>query len=190
MTSIGDTSGYSIGAFTPNQTFTGVREVRWDVNITDLGLRQFTEVKVIPSNRFNFQDLPCAIDLPCSTSDVGDLGAVAASFFNHVMHIHNGSSLIKDDVNWFRSSPNDPALSSVVIRRTQIFRDNGDGTLTFGVEREDGSFEELTVPGSFPEGPVRVVFADHNYTPTKADPSSFTWHWDDIEILGGEGRRS
>ncbi|NNF69781.1 MAG: S-layer homology domain-containing protein, partial [Acidimicrobiia bacterium] len=37
MTSIGDTSGYSIGAFSPTQTFTDVREVRWDVNITDLG---------------------------------------------------------------------------------------------------------------------------------------------------------
>ena len=60
------------------------------------------------------------------------------------------------------------------------------GTLTFGIETEDGSFHEVTRSGSFPTGPVRVVFADHNYTPTKDEPSdiTFTWHWDNITVLG------
>ncbi len=190
MTSIGDTSGYSIGAFTPTETFSGVREVRWDVNLTDLGFRQFTEVKIIPADEFDFQQLPCAKDLPCNTPEVGEVGAVAVSFFNHKLHIHDGTSLTKGRDEWYDLYPADPALSSIKIRRTQIFRDNGDGTLTFGVEREDGSFEELTVTGSFPSGPVRVVFADHNYTPLKAvrdgnveGPMTFTWHWDDIAII-------
>ena len=61
MTSIGDTSGYSIGAFSPDQVFTGVGEVRWDVNQTDLGARQWTEVAIIPADVFDFQNLPCDI---------------------------------------------------------------------------------------------------------------------------------
>ncbi len=188
MTAIGDTSGYSIGAFTPTETFTGVREVRWDVNLTDLGFRQFTEVKIIPVDEFDFQKLPCAKDLPCNTPEVGEVGGVAVSFFNHKLHIHDGTSLTKGPDEWYDMYPSDPALSSIKIRRTQIFRDNGDGTLTFGVEREDGSFEELTVSGSFPSGPVKVVFADHNYTPNKLGPTSFTWHWDNIEVWGEDGQ--
>ncbi len=43
----------------------------------------------------------------------------------------------------------------------------------------------MTAPGSFPDGEVRVVFADHNYTPRKDLPpgGTFTWHWDDIQIF-------
>ncbi len=184
MTAIGDTSGYSIGAFAPSQSFTGVREVRWDVNITDLGLRQFTEIKIIPSGRFDFQALPCAKDLPCNTPEVGEIGAVAVSFFNHKLHIHNGSSLAVDHDEWFDMYGGDPALSSIRTRRTMFFRDNGNNTLTYGVERENGSFHEMTTSGRFPSGSVRVVFGDHNYTPNKGEPSTFTWHWDNIEVRG------
>ena len=72
------------------------------------------------------------------------------------------------------------------------YRDNGDGTVTWSVlPTKDGLFSDRkTVPGSFPDEFV-VVFKDHNYTPTKdGPPVGFTWHWDDIEILGGEGGRS
>ena len=70
MTSIGDTSGYSIGAFAPKQVFTGVREVRWDVNQTDLGDRQFTEVAIIPVDKFDFDKMPCNASLPCAPVEV------------------------------------------------------------------------------------------------------------------------
>lgn len=203
MTAIGDTSGYSIGSFTPYETFEGIREVRWDVNMTDLGYRQFTEVKVIPEATFDTQQLPCAIDFPCDTPSHGALGSVGTSTFNGELHIHNGSQLSSQQYD----TPADPALNEIRTRRTHFFRDNGDGTLTFGVERPDGSFQTHTANGSFPAGPVRVVFADHNYTPEKSvdegqvnrticreagkfEPSSslsppclrYTWHWDDIEI--------
>ena len=47
--------------------------------------------------------------------------------------------------------------------------------------------ESFTVNGSFPSGPVKVVFQDHNYTPTKSDngvgtPVGFTWHWDNLIV--------
>ena len=41
-------------------------------------------------------------------------------------------------------------------------KDNGDGTVTF-----TGAGVSITEQGSFPDGPVRVVFYDHNYTPDK-----------------------
>ncbi len=186
MTSIGDTSGYSIGAFSPKQSFNNVEEVRWDVNITDLGTRQFPEIKIIPEDEFNFQNLPCAIEwLPCDTSNHRDLGSVGTSFFNHEMAINNGNDTQAHWAKWTDSwfNGDDPALESIRTRRTNFFRDNNDGTLTYGIEQEDGSFFEYTRSGSFPSGNVRVVFADHNYTPTKDNPGiTFTWHWDDISI--------
>ena len=188
MTSIGDTSGYSIGAFSPSQTFTNVREVRWDVNITDLGTRQFPEVKVIPAGRFDFQNQPCAIEwLPCDTDHHGDLGSVGVSFFDGQPLINTGGQETAGTPwdAWWGTNQDDPARDSIRTRRTHIFRDNGDGTLSFEIERADGSFERLDAPGSFPDGPVRVVFADHNYTPRKSQPDdiTFTWHWDDLEVL-------
>ncbi len=192
MTSIGDTSGYSIGGFAPKQSFTGVTEVRWDVNITNLGNRQFPEIKLIPVDRFDFQNLPCAVEwLPCDTSTHSQLGSVGTSFFNDEMLIDAGSGIDQGQKPSYGGWPEtDPARDSIRTRRTHFFRDNGDGTLTFGIEQEDGSFNELTGPGAFPSGAVRVVFADHNYTPLKAvrdgnveGPITFTWHWDDIAII-------
>lgn len=187
MTSIGDTSGYSIGAFTPTEVFNDVTEIRWDVNITDLGARQFPEVKVIPVDTFDFQNLPCSIEwLPCLTDTHADLGSVGTSFFHAEPAINNGTETVKGydwDSGW-RDTGTDPARQSIKTRRTHFFRDNGDGTLTFGIEKEDGNFETISATGSFPSGDVRVVFADHNYTPRKDEPSdiTFTWHWDNIAI--------
>ncbi len=191
MTSIGDTSGYSIGAFSPKQHFGNVREVRWDLNITNLGYRQFPEIKIIPVATFDYQNLPCAIDFPCDTTDHTGLGSVGTSFFNSEMLIDAGDGVAQQAKprtgKWGEA---DPARASIRVRRTHFFRDNGDGTLTFGIEREDGTYRELTGQGAFPSGEVRVVFADHNYTPTKAvregqvaGPITFTWHWDDITVI-------
>lgn len=202
MTSIGDTSGYSIGSFTPAMTFEHVREVRWSINVTDLGGRQFTEVKVIPADVFDFQNLPCVPDLPCDTDHHDELGAVGASTFGQELsigtpewphgfrqdrytgvlcHLETDGFCFADD---FRDGV-DPAIGEVRTRREHYFRDNGDGTLTFGAAMPDGTFHTLTGPGSFPEGPVRVVFSDHSYTPNKdLGPlgERYTWHWDDLEI--------
>lgn len=189
MTSIGDTSGYSIGAFTPRQTFTDVREIRWDVNITEMGNRQFPEVKIIPASSFDFQDLPCSIEwLPCETSTHGQLGSVGVSFQNHELSIHNGTNNVSLSSRWGDAflNPDDPAVDSIRTRRTHFFRDNGNGTLSFGIEQADGTFLTVSRAGRFPTGAVRVVFADHNYTPLKAEngtPTTFTWHWDDLAVM-------
>lgn len=207
MTSIGDTSGYSIGSLSPRLSFESVVEVRWDVNVTDLGIRQFPEVKLIPAAKFDPMNLPCVPDLPCETDDYDVLGAVGASFFagrpavatpefpdgfradgssGILCHLETDGFCFDDTIY-----EDDPASLEVTTRRTHFLRDNRDGTLTFGLELADGSFHELTGPGAFPEGPVRVVFADHNYTPDKdLGPlgERYTWHWDNLTVLTDPAR--
>ena len=188
MTSIGDTSGYSAGAFSPAQSFQGVREVRWSVNITDLGNRQWTEVTVIPASQG--MSIPCTIEWTGCGNDWlktnRQLGSVSTSFFFLQPGINSGSGT-NSDGQWTSIAGGDPALSDIRPRRQHFFRDNGNGTLTLGIEKPDGSFHEHSVRGSFPSGSVRVLFVDANYNPLKAEsgrPSTFTWHWDDIEIIG------
>ena len=140
MTSIGDTSGYSIGSFSPKQTFNGISEVRWDVNLTDLGNRQFPEVKIIPSNKFNLQNMPCAIDwFPCDTSSHKQLGSVGTSVFNQYTLGNVRGSTFGEDQWGVWINVGDPALESIRTRRTHFLRDNGNGTITFGIEQEDGN---------------------------------------------------
>jgi hypothetical protein len=209
MTSIGDTSGYSLGGFSPTQVFTNVREVRWDVNQTDLGDRQWTEIAIIPADRFDFANLPCTGDVPCDTTTHPELGSVgtqwSAQFARKINTpaSPNGYLQAAGDLGYrcdtcpYAPSASfgeaygqgDSALTSFAIRRTNFFRDNGDGTLTWGFQLEDGSFNEFTAPGAFPSGPVRVVFKDHNYTPMKSPATllpetTFTWHWDNIGVYG------
>jgi hypothetical protein len=210
MTSIGDTAGYSIGAFSPAQVFNDVSEIRWDVNITDLGGRQWIEVALIPAAVFDFQYLPCQGWLPCNSSTYDELGAVGFGWTGNNAEVAriltpefpNGDEWDVYDsqnapcsttsgycfgVGWGGDGMqgSEEARNSVAIRRTNIVRDNGDGTLTWSIEQADGSFYDLTHPTSFPDGPVRVVFKDHNYTPTKSQSPdiTFTWHWDNITII-------
>ena len=208
MTSIGDTAPYSIGGFAPAEEFVGVREVRWDVNLTDLGGRQWVEVAIVPADVFDFQNLPCASwVVDCGTANYFELGAVGAKWdgakARYIVTLDDSYQQAHGDPGYncetcpqaagryfgFDYAADDPALTSLRIRRHNYFRDNGDGTLTWGLELQDGSFDELTVPGSFPHGPVRVVFKDHNYTPTKDVQTrlpelTFTWHWDNIAVFG------
>ena len=207
MTSIGDTSGYSLGAFTPSETFNDVREVRWDVNQTDLGDRQWTEIAIIPAAAFDFQNLPCTGDVPCATTTHPEIGSVGTQWSGQRTRkintpvSENGYLQAGGDLGYrcdtcpyapsmrfgVSYGQNDPALTSIMIRRTNFFRDNGNGTLTWGFQLDNGTFNEFTVPGEFPSGPVRVVFKDHNYTPMKSPATllpetTFTWHWDNIEV--------
>jgi hypothetical protein len=208
MTSIGDTSGYSLGAFAPSEAFSGVQEVRWDVNQTDLGDRQWTEIAIIPADQFDFANLPCTTDVPCDTTTHDEIGSVGTQWGGqrarriNTYEQPNGYTQAGGDLGYrCEECPyapsirygegyglDDPALTSVAIRRSNFFRDNGDGTLSWGFVLEDGTVNEFSAPGAFPAGPVRVVFKDHNYTPLKSPATllpetTFTWHWDNIAIV-------
>ena len=214
-----DTSGYGFAGALPNQVFEGLTEVSVDINTTSAGARNFIEIKVIPANNVFVNGLPCIPDLPCNDGwDYDDIQAVGVStdsqegtgmkiatpavpngyrfdFYNS-LELENGDTqynLCADTGYCFNVRTHEDSLG-VRERYQHIFRDNGNGTLAFGIERADGKFNWVEAPGAFPNGPVRVVVAFHNYTGTKdgagpgandnTSPSAggFTWHWDEFSI--------
>lgn len=197
---VGDTSGYSIGWFTPRQTFTRAAQptVSWEVNLTNLGSRQWWEVIVIPAgdstHYLPLQDqrgdgTDCKV---CVTADwlAGVFGV--NGYAPHDVVVGNGP--FGGDVNittgaagrydgWQSLHGDFGLLTPEQSNGSGLFRfqvtDNFDGTLTI----DYGGLFTQTVPGSLP-AQYEVVFKDHNYTPDK-DGQGFnghTWFWDKIRI--------
>lgn len=214
-----DTSGYGFVGALPDQVFTGVREVSLKINPTTAGSRNFVEIKIIPADDVYVNAMPCIPDLPCNDGwDYDELDAVGAGTqsqdgtglsiatpqqpdgyaFDHYNYqmLANGDRLFARcaGINYCFHVATHESTIGVRKRYEHIFRDNGNGTLSFGIERVDGKFAWVEAPGAFPTGPVRVVIAFHNYTGTKdgngpgfggnLTPSigGFTWHWDRLAV--------
>ena len=195
MTAVGDFSAYSIAWFEPAQTFVrgDVTTISWDVNVTDLGQRQWWEVIVVPASYTSgIADCPhCAtVSWVAEVANVPALppGSVAVGngpLGNDVSVWHDGGQV--DDFagtcnaghsfDWF-----DPYCDDKATRVTFSITDNLDGTLTVDYGSSHGGFVE-TFPGQLPDS-FRAVFKDHNYTPSKDHPGldRFTWHWDNIVV--------
>lgn len=221
-----DSSGYGFVGGLPDQVFTGVKEVSVDINTTTAGSRNFVEIKVIPADQTFVNAMPCIPDLPCNDGwDYDDIGAVGAGSdsqegtglqiatpqrpdgykFDRFNTFTNESG-----INYRSCDQNTSGFcfnaavhqnnTGIRERFQHVFKDNGDGTLSFGIN-EGSDTHWVTAPGSFPEGPVRVVVAFHNYTGTKdgngpgfggnVSPSTggFTWHWDNLNVYA-EGSTS
>ena len=215
-----DTSGYGFVGALPDQVFEGLTEVSVDINTTSAGGRNFIEIKVIPANNVFVNGMPCIPDLPCNDGwDYNNIGAVGAGTNSqegtgmkiatpaepdgYRFDIYNSFELGNGDTQYNPCSPSVYCFNvrthedniGIRERYQHIFRDNGNGTLAFGIEAADGNFDWVEAPGSFPAGPVRVVIAFHNYTGTKSgngpgfddnvSPSEggFTWHWDELSVM-------
>jgi hypothetical protein len=190
MTSVGDTSGYSVAWFSPDQVFADVTEISFDVNLTDLGSRQWWKVGVVTDRLYGQTRSTCCGTRPAfvvSDVDAADTGTslntpdlFIATWGGGLSGGYPGGLKIG---NSNTGASANPTPNDIRIRHPATLRDNGNGTVTFTV-----AGVSATRQGSFPEGPLRVVFYDHNYTPTKPDPASnndsglFTWHWDNIII--------
>ena len=214
-----DTSGYGFVGALPDQVFEGLTEVSVDINTTSAGARNFIEIKVIPADNVFVNGLPCIPDLPCNDGwDYNDIDAVGVSTNSqegtgmviatpqqpdgYKFDLYNSVQLGNGDTRYNRCSPSRYCFNvrthenntGIRNRFQHVFRDNGDGTLAFGIQSAEGHFDWIEAPGSFPNGPVRVVIAFHNYTGTKSgngpgfdnnvSPSEggFTWHWDKLSI--------
>lgn len=214
-----DTSGYGFVGALPDQVFVGLTEVSVDINTTSAGTRNFVEIKVIPANNVYVNGLPCIPDLPCNDGwDYDDISAVGVSTDSQEgtglaiatpavpdgfrFDLYNSYQLSNGDTQYHQCAPSGFCFharthegnTGIRQRFQHIFRDNGDGTLAFGIEGEDGLFDWVEAPGTFPSGAVRVVIAFHNYTGTKdgngpgadsnVSPSEggFTWHWDELSV--------
>jgi len=217
---------YGFAGALPDQVFEGVTEVSVDVNTTNAGGRNFVEIKVIPADNVFVNGMPCIRDLPCNGGwDYDDIQAVGAARMSIATELKpDGYRYTRRDSvelgNGDRRYNQCPATGycpgvrthsdtlGIRERYQHIFRDNGDGTLAFGIEAADGHFDWIEAPGSFPSGPVRVVVAFHNYTGTKSNngrtndngpgangnlsPSEggFTWHWDELSVIAAQSTPS
>jgi hypothetical protein len=187
MTSIGDTSGYSTGYFAPKQSFASGTQVSWDVNVTDLGVRQWWEVAIVPTSfSSGVPTCPqCAVMAFLSPDPSGlpayPRGSVVVGNGPFGKDVNVSTDGVNRNVAQYQSicSIDPQGCASKAIRRQFSITDNRNGTVTVNY----GGFRTFTVPGSFPAGGFKVVFKDHNYTPDKdGTPVGHTWHWDNIVV--------
>ena len=180
---------------------------------------------MLPADQVYVNAMPCIPDLPCNDGwdydDIGGVGAATISqagtgltiatparpdgyAFDRFETIELGGGDTR-----FEPCSGDGFCFEVALhegnedirtRYRHVFRDDGDGTLSFGIERADGTYGWVEAPGAFPAGDVRVVVSFHTYTGTKDgqgpamnDSNStggFTWHWDDLTVIAGQATPS
>jgi hypothetical protein len=189
MTTMGDVDGYSIVSFSPDQTFTAATtdRVSWDVNVTDLGGRQWWEVVIVPLSEPHL----ATIDWMASVAQIASYGPGTIAVANGP----TGGNLAVTTQGVTRNPYGWHGICTSVwgsdlegcaakhIRRPFTVVDNRDGTIS--VTFLDQTW---TYPGSFPDE-FRVYFKDHNYTPDKDDKCpggvcpGYTWHWDNIAVV-------
>lgn len=207
MTAQGAESGYDFSAFWTKDVFDGVTEVNWEQNITNLGGRNWSEVKIVPVRTWNPLQPPCGITwVPCWTLAEGgsegntrthaEMDSIGFNWFNgtplFVSYEDEGGDgwNFRPDVKgsiYQLAEYQFQAFSSPTPRFRHTLRDNGNGTITALIDTkltEYGVFEIATIKGSFPDEPFVVVFSTHDYTSGKSTGAfgGKTWHWDNIDI--------
>jgi hypothetical protein len=180
MTSMGDVDGYTILSFSPNQSFTNINMVCWDVNLTYEGGRKWTQVGVIPRAAFEASGSRLDYISPL-TQDVDQTaerlptGSFMYQNWDGKFRIYQGQTEVLFD--WVQFFTSDKAK-----RYKHCITDNNNGTVTVSREQDDGTHTR-TVNGSLPNDAI-VIFQDDNYTPDKDGEAfpNYTWHWDNILI--------
>ncbi len=192
MTSMGDVDAYSVVWFSPDQTFDGVGKISVDVNLTNLGTRQWLKFGVVSEDVYRStakagiyptNTVPAFLRSDVAASNLDGClqcdGVLIASWSGGASAGFPGGLKIGNTLNGKAFS--NPTPNNKMRRHKVALEDNGNGTVTFTV-----AGVSLTQPGAFPGGLVRVVFYDHSYTPSKAEngpPIGFTWHWDNVRVV-------
>jgi hypothetical protein len=196
MTTMGDVSGYSVTWFSPNQSFDDIDRVCFDASVHAglTGDRQWWEVAVQP---YHATPVISAIDWLAGTANLpsyGEVGAVVLSFGPANPPYYRIS--IRDSFDDGVGDADVAAFNDRAIRRAHCFTDTAAG-LRFEswTRNSDGSmgtkWNDATVAGDFPAGPLEVVFKSHAYTPTKScwqfnlpgdACASYSWHWDNVTV--------
>ena len=177
MTAMGEVDGFSIVTFAPKPTFDAVSRVCVDVNLTNLGARQWWKMGVVSAGLYDstYRGVPGYVLSDVTASDVPDIignDRVIASWGGAGAHV--ALLRIGHDVG----PQANPTPTDKATRHQACLVDNQNGTITFTV-----AGTSMTSPGSFPTGPKRVVFYDQNYTPDKDGPVlGHTWHWDNVLV--------
>lgn len=199
-TAVGDTSGYSLGWFTPRRTFTRSDQptIAWEVNLTDLGGRQWWEVIVLPAGdsshflprqdeRGDGTDCKACVTIGWLTGVFGGTAygpddiVVGNGPFGGSVNITTGGVERYDGWQGLHGEwglLDQGQSNGIDLYRFEIV-DNFDGTLKV----DYGGLFTQVVPGSLPDS-YEVIFKDHNYTPDKDGDShnGHTWYWDRVRI--------
>ena len=160
----------------------------WSQNLTDLGGRKWTQVLLIPED--TFQSNGARLDYV--SPGFGNPGEPGGNQLIPPDDAFGVKVLVGTVVAFMGreelggSGPDLFTTEDKAKRYRHCVTDLGDGTVLLEQERDDG-MHTWTAPGTFPDGPVRVIFEDDNYDGPKSPPTlpvdnPFTWHWDDIEI--------
>jgi autotransporter family porin len=194
-------TGYTLVNFSPKQSFTNVRQVCWDVSLADYGGGKWANVVLVPevtylanpnTNPRRVADGEGAFRLDYVTPNfiaaggpgdfnIQDLGSGAGAIvgvkqFKGTTQIYRGGNAIREDGDVWTAGADEST------RYRHCFRDNRNGTLTYTQQRATG-LHTVTTNGSFPTGPVRVIFQDDTYNADKHDGTGrYTMHWDNISI--------
>lgn len=203
------TGGYNIAWFSPKPVFDDVRKVCWDINVTQMSSRKWTQVLFVteeeshsyPSERgsggydLGFTNPIFRADNPDS---VGPSTGIDPKFDDLA-----GLQILQNGwIAWFEGSdhwaPEFPKGEPVqnytdkMARYTHCIEQVTPDTIRITQDRPEshGGSQQVDKQGKIPAGPVRVVFQDDNYNPPKADeylPDTNTWHWDNIEVWTDDG---
>ncbi len=159
----------------PNQTFTNVNKVCWDVNLTNMGNRTWFKVGIVPTGEPElFSDVQPAVQ-PAVVTVQGTV----------TMEWNSPGATQQATIDGHVIGERYTAGTDKATRYNHCMTDNGNGTITATQDRGTGRLT-ATVNGSFPNGTATVVFQQHSYTPNKSeyafDRPAYTFHWDNIIV--------
>ena len=182
MTSM-NTTGYAQVDFAPNQAFTGISRVCWDVNQTDLGGRKWIQVVIVPEATFQANGGRLDYVTPLLQDDVA-VGGIRITGETFLLEMFRGSTQTFVGQGTYDADFAGFTTSDKARRFRTCMTDLENGNIRFELERGSGT-DVRDMQGSFPNGPARVIFQDDSYNSPKdvpATPNPFTWHWDNISI--------
>jgi hypothetical protein len=194
MTSMGDVDGYSTLSMAPKQTFPTIHRVCWDQNVTDQGGRQWTEVLIVPASKIADGDLThvnpefVGVDEWTKQHDATTWGIMVHGQYYGLNVFANG---VRQVDSTYQLGRDQAGRESRSIRRQHCVTDNGNGTVTVGIDQGVNGFYQRTFSGRFPAN-ARVILEQHAYTPAKDGEDCrvigiltgcrTTWHWDNITV--------
>ncbi len=199
MSSMGDVSAYSVSSFWPRQQFNfadgGVLEFDVNMNLGH-GDRSWWEVMIVPADQLRVASGP----LDSAIDETYPEDRIVLDFRRQARRIKVGTGEIApngwitnerqfnqyDFAWWSDLYRDDPALNDRRERRTMRV-EILDDQIVWGIETEDGSFDEFVVdvPGGMPFDQGLVVFKTHAYHPEKdGNFDTYTFHWDNIRFDG------
>jgi len=186
MTSMVST-GYAHLDFSPRRIFNDVSRVCWDQNYTQVG-RKWTQVAIVDEAQFQANGGSLAYVV---LGLQGDVAVAGARTQGNAWLMNNGAGGSEVQIGQqlvYQNFDTGGLLGSQ--DKSRRYRncaiDQGDGTVRLELERFGGTVIR-TAPGSFPDGPVRVMFQDVTYDAPKGPPfqtvlQQNTWHWDNIAV--------